>query len=89
MRKTTTFLFILLSISTFALTSCEGPMGPAGVQGEKGDTDESGKDGISITIGISEDGYWVINGEKTDVKALGAKMAKMAKKEMTEQMGTL
>ena len=28
-----------------------------------------GKDGLTPTIEISEDGYWVINGEKTDVKA--------------------
>ena len=28
-----------------------------------------GKDGLTPTIEISDDGYWVINGEKTDVKA--------------------
>ena len=28
-----------------------------------------GEDGVSPTIEISEDGYWVINGEKTEVKA--------------------
>lgn len=28
-----------------------------------------GKDGITPTIEISDDGYWMINGEKTDVKA--------------------
>ena len=30
-----------------------------------------GKNGITPTISISEDGYWVINGEKTDVRAEG------------------
>ena len=29
-----------------------------------------GKDGVTPTIEISEDGYWVINGEKTDVSAV-------------------
>ena len=28
------------------------------------------------TIEISEDGYWVINGEKTDVKASGEKVTR-------------
>ena len=29
-----------------------------------------GKDGVTPTIEISDDGYWVINGEKTDVSAV-------------------
>ena len=32
---------------------------------------EDGKDGVTPTVTISEDGYWVINGEKQTVKALG------------------
>ena len=32
---------------------------------------EDVKDGGGVTVEISEDGYWVINGEKTDVKAQG------------------
>ena len=48
---------LLLSASIlFVFTSCS----------EQG---ESGKDGLTTPITISEDGYWVINGEKTDVKA--------------------
>ena len=31
---------------------------------------KDGKDGITPTIEISDDGYWVINGEKTDVSAV-------------------
>ncbi len=30
-----------------------------------------GEDGSSVTIDISEDGYWIINGEKTSKKAVG------------------
>ncbi len=33
---------------------------------------EQGQQGASADISISEDGYWVINGEKTEVKAQGA-----------------
>ena len=59
------FICILLSIVllTCVLSSCQGELG---LQGEKGD---KGEDGISPTIEISDDGYWVINGVKTDVLA--------------------
>ena len=33
--------------------------------------DKSGKDGITPTISIDADGYWVINGETTGIKAKG------------------
>ncbi len=64
----------------------EGPQGEQGIQGEKGDKGDTGakgdkgdkgdagkdgKDGVTPTIEISDDGYWVINGVKTDVKASG------------------
>ena len=42
--------------------------GEQGVQGEKGDRGEKGDKG-EPTIEISEDGYWVINGTKTEYKA--------------------
>ena len=32
-------------------------------------TGKDGKDGVTPTVTISDDGYWVINGEKTNVKA--------------------
>ena len=56
------FICILLSIVllTCVLSSCQGEQGP------QGDKDE---DDISPTIEISDDGYWVINGVKTDVLA--------------------
>ena len=55
---------ILVCASVFALGSCGDPVpGPQGEKGEKGDK------GDTPTITISEDGYWVINGEKTNVRA--------------------
>ena len=45
--------------------------GEQGIQGEKGDKGDKGDDGLTPTIEISDDGYWVINGKKTDVKATG------------------
>ena len=38
------------------------------IKGEKGD---KGEDGITPTIEISADGFWIINGEKTEYKAIG------------------
>ena len=32
---------------------------------------EPGKDGASVTVDISDDGYWIINGVKSEVKAVG------------------
>ena len=46
----------------------ESLRGPQGEQGEKGD---AGENGTTPTITINEDGYWVINGVVTDVKAEG------------------
>lgn len=60
-----------------------GPTGPSGAQGEKGNDGKDGEDGESPTITISEDGYWVINGVKSNVKATGQK-EKMDKKEKME-----
>ena len=48
----------------------QGEQGEQGAQGEKGDQGEPGKD---AEVSISEDGYWVINGNKIDVKAVGEK----------------
>ena len=55
----------------------QGPQGEQGLQGEKGDKGdqglegEKGEDGVSPTLAISDDGYWVINGTKTNFKATG------------------
>ena len=38
----------------------------------KGDAGKNGADAAAPTIEISKDGYWVINGEKTEIKATGS-----------------
>lgn len=45
--------------------------GKDGAKGETGATGAAGKDGSIVTIG--EDGFWYIDGKKTDVKAQGEK----------------
>lgn len=69
------FLVFLLTFSlAFTLISCtEAEKGEKGDTGAEGPQGELGKDGETPTIEISEDGYWVINGEKTEVKAQGEK----------------
>ncbi len=77
--KKKVLLSILLLASCLSLGSCriiglKGDTGPSGAQGEKGEDGENGKDGKdgkSPTITISEDGYWMINGVKSNVKATG------------------
>ncbi len=77
--KKKVLLSVLLLASCLSLGSCriiglKGDTGPSGAQGEKGEDGENGKDGKdgkSPTITISEDGYWVINGVKSNVKATG------------------
>ena len=49
----------------------QGEQGPQGEKGEQGEQGEAGTPGATPTITINEDGYWVINGEVTDVKAEG------------------
>ena len=41
------------------------------IKGEEGDKGKDGKDGFSPTAEISEDGYWIINGKKTNTRAEG------------------
>ena len=41
------------------------------LKGADGEDGVDGKDAVAPTVEISEDGYWVINGEKTEVKAVG------------------
>ena len=48
--------FVLALMLLAVLVSCGG---------------KDGKDAITPTIEISEDGYWVINGAKTEIKAVG------------------
>ena len=56
MFKRLLFAMLLVLSLTLVLTACQG---------------EKGEDGNTPSVEISEDGYWVINGEKTDVKAKG------------------
>ena len=48
----------------------KGDKGDTGEKGEKGDKGQDGQNGITPTIDISEDGFWVINGVKTYYKAI-------------------
>lgn len=77
--KKKVLLSVFLLASCLSLGSCRivglkgdtGPTGPSGAQGEKGKDGKDGDDGESPTITISDDGYWVINGVKSNVKATG------------------
>ncbi len=64
------FLSMMLTISLLSGCAFQPQTGP---QGEKG---EQGEPGATPTIEISEDGFWVINGQKTEHKALGTDGAK-------------
>ena len=65
---TYTILYSDGTTSTFTVTN-----GTDGIQGEQGIQGVPGKDGVTPTIEISEDGYWVINGARTEIKAQGIK----------------
>ena len=67
MKKLITLISLLLTL-VLILASCTTEAGPKGEQGERG---EKGEPGISPTVSISTDGYWIINGEKTETSALG------------------
>ena len=60
MKKLLTIILCLCML--LSLAACGKKQGPQG---------EPGKDGITPTIEISDDGYWVVNGVKTEHTALG------------------
>lgn len=66
-----TILAIISVLLIFTLTACAtaGSQGERGPQGEQGIPGINGVDGATPTISISDDGYWVINGVKTEFKA--------------------
>ena len=65
-------IIILCLCMLFSLAACgKKKQGPQGEPGKDGINGIDGKDGVTPTIEISDDGYWVINGEKTDTKAVG------------------
>ena len=49
----------------------DGTDGNDGAPGKDGEDGKDGADAVSPTIEISDDGYWVINGVKTEYKAIG------------------
>jgi len=65
--------------SAYELSGFDGTIDEwlASLKGEKGDTGETGpqgepgKDGVTPTIEISDDGFWIINNELTTNKAIG------------------
>lgn len=60
------------NVDTYTVTFTDGTFTTFSItNGEDGEDGEQGKDGITPTISISADGYWVINGTKTEIKALG------------------
>ena len=61
MKKYILYLLLVLTLIT-TITGC-GKNDKTGPKGDKGE------DGVTPTVSISDDGYWVINGEKTNVKA--------------------
>ena len=57
------------NVDTYTITFTDGTSTTFAIT--NGENGENGEDGITPTISISTDGYWVINGSKTEVKALG------------------
>lgn len=52
-------------------TGDQGATGAKGETGDAGEKGETGPDGEDGTLAISDDGYFIINGEKTEVSATG------------------
>ncbi len=60
------------NVDTYTITYTDGTTSTFTVtNGKDGEQGINGEDGHSTEISISEDGYWVIDGEKTDFKATG------------------
>ena len=60
------------NVDTYTITYTDGTTSTFTVtNGKDGEQGIKGEDGHSTEISISEDGYWVIDGEKTDFKATG------------------
>ena len=56
MKKLLSILIVFAIMLTFCACDADG---------------KDGKDGVTPTIEISDDGYWIINGVKTEHKAIG------------------
>ncbi|MDR1917371.1 MAG: collagen-like protein, partial [Christensenellaceae bacterium] len=66
----------------------QGERGMQGVPGEKGEQGDKGLPGDTPTISINAGGYWVINGETTQVRAVGATGPAGRNVESIEKTGT-
>ena len=66
LTDTYTITFTDDTTTTFTVTN-----GQNGENGTNGTNGTNGKDGVTPTVSIDADGYWIINGEKTDVLARG------------------
>ena len=67
--KSRLLAILALCLAVLMLAACAGPAGEQGLQGIQGEKGEPGAPGSVVTIGT--DGYWYIDGVKTDVKAEG------------------
>ena len=66
-----TCLIIVCSLVACIQITPQDNQGIQGLPGADGKDGKDGVDGITPTIEISEDGYWIINGIKTEYKAIG------------------
>lgn len=57
--------------SGFTVVKSDGKEETIKVKGEKGEQGEAGKPGTASTVTIGADGFWYIDGKKTDQKAQG------------------
>ena len=81
MKKKKLFAVVLslcaIALVSLGMAACQGAQGEKGdkgdkgIQGEAGKDGKDGKDGVTPVIEISADGFWVINGEKTEYKEVG------------------
>ena len=68
--KKLALIFLCLTLVLSLVACIPGTQGEQGAPGKDGIDGKDGVDGITPTIEISEDGYWVINGVKTEYKAI-------------------
>ncbi len=75
MKKNTLIKLLAVLVMCFMIGAVLVACGETGPQGEKGEKGEQGEQGIPGAAGtkveIGEDGYWYIDGDKTDYSAAG------------------
>ena len=71
MKKLLSLVALILAFACLFTSCIQIDQGGAnGIDGKDGVDGKDGNDGITPTIEISPDGYWVINGVKTEYKAI-------------------